>query len=460
MKKLFKTMLFLSLLAGVSIILNDVTLNRRSEGCIQLADFYELEEDQVDVLCIGSSHVYYGINTCLLYDRYGIASYLLASPGQPVWISYYLLEEALKTQHPRLTVLDIGTMYRKEDDFGAYSFETLISMKPSRTKWNAIAAVNQYGEILDAPGAFFSFPYYHTRSFTLTSEDFNNTDEIRYLGYKPDFTRISEKELAKWEKEQDRELDESPVCGEESTITERTEHYLRKFIELCQEKKIPLLLVNAPFANQVEEKRNADAYIQTIAEEYDVPLIEGNKYKEEMQIDFAEDLLDASHLNYFGSVKYTNYLADWMKGNIILPDCRNDTQYDTWAQTSELFQRQELNARMLQEIQSKDDYLETLKQQPDSVTAICWQQNQKLQIWNSGKCVFQESSDRDYFKHLNLGTSDLAVRCTDGRTTVLLDQQKYSFVEEGINILVYDQIAGRVIDGVGFEENGRMDAVR
>ncbi len=120
------------------MILNYMTLNRKSEGCIQLADFYELDKNQVDVLCIGSSHVYYGINTCQLFEDYGIASYLLASPGQPVWISYYLLEEALKTQYPRLVVLDIGTLYRKEEDFGAYSWETVISMKPSKTKWGAI----------------------------------------------------------------------------------------------------------------------------------------------------------------------------------------------------------------------------------------------------------------------------------------------------------------------------------
>ncbi len=143
-KIVFRMLCFWCVLGGMVLALNHVTLNRSSEGCIQLADFYKLDEEEVDVLCIGSSHVYYGINTCQLYDDYGIASYLLASPGQPVWISYYLLEEALKTQKPRLVIFDIGTLFRKEEDFGSYSWETLISMKPSQTKWNAIQAVNQY----------------------------------------------------------------------------------------------------------------------------------------------------------------------------------------------------------------------------------------------------------------------------------------------------------------------------
>lgn len=460
MKKILRTFIFLSVIAGVSMVLNQVTLNRDSEGCIQLSDFYELEKGRVDLLCIGSSHVYYGINTCRLYDDYGIASYLLASPGQPVWLSYYLLEEALKTQEPKLVLLDIGTIYRKEEDFGVYSWETLISMKPSATKWKAVQAVNWYGEEIDAAGAFFSFPYYHTRYAALTYEDYHRTEQIRYNGYKPEFTRISESELSKWENTAFTGQESDTPSGEAEAITERAEHYLRKFIELCRDREIQLLLVNSPFANLVEEKQAADNYIASIAEEYGVPLIEGNKYKEEMQIDFAEDLLDASHLNYYGSVKYTDYLAAWIAENSSLPDRRNDTEYYAWEAVSDLFWRVEMQGRMLKEIRASDAYLEALNKQADGMVAVCWQQNGMTQIYDSGKCVFRSLGDEDYFKHFDLGSSDLVVSCADGNTAVLLDQKPYSFVEEGINILVYDKAAQRVADGVGFDENNQMMAVR
>ena len=196
MKKACRAILFAGLMAVLTMTLNYLTLNRSSEGCIQLHDFYGLEENRADLLCIGSSHVYYGINTCLLFEDYGIASYLLASPGQPVWISYYLLEEALKTQEPEMVLYDTGTLLQKEDDFGAYSWETLISMKPSLTKWNALKAVNRYGEVLDMAAAFFSFPYYHSRFLSLGEQDYRNLELVRYHGYKPDFGVISESELS------------------------------------------------------------------------------------------------------------------------------------------------------------------------------------------------------------------------------------------------------------------------
>ena len=53
-------------------------------------DFYNtLEKDTVDVLCVGSSHVYCGINPVQLYNDYGIAAYDLAAGSQAVWYSYF-----------------------------------------------------------------------------------------------------------------------------------------------------------------------------------------------------------------------------------------------------------------------------------------------------------------------------------------------------------------------------------
>ncbi len=335
MMKLLKTAVFLAMMSCMAFLMNHLTLNRTSEGCIQLTDFYQLQEDHTDVLCLGSSHVYYGINTCLLYDDYGIAGYLLASPGQPVWISYYLLEEALKTQNPGLVIFDVGTLFQKEDDFGSSSWETLISMKPSYTKWNALKAVNRYGECLDTASAFFSFPYYHMRSLSLSEQDYRNTELIRYHGYKPEFGVISAQELAKWEKKK------VPDSDAAAPVTERTKEFLLKIIYLCSQNDISLVLVNSPFANLTLEKLETGNYIRLLAEEHGIPFLEGNRLTDEMQICFQDDLLDASHLNYYGSVKYTDYLAKWLKKNYDIPDRRGDSRYQEWEAASRLFYKRE-----------------------------------------------------------------------------------------------------------------------
>lgn len=406
MKKLCSTLFLLCMFVGIATVLGRATLNRTDAGCIQLADFYRLEEDTVDVLFVGSSHVYYSINTCNLYDDYGIASYLLASPAQPVWISYYFLQEALKTQSPRLVVFDVCTLYKKQSDVGAASLPSLISMKPSREKWKAIRAVNQEEKLLDAISAFFSFPYYHTRYDELTRQDYENTKRVRY------------------------------------------------------QKNIPLLLVNSPYLNQTEEKQKAYNYVFAIAKEYNIPFLDSNFVKE-MQIDFAKDLLEPSHLNYYGSEKYTDYLAKWIKAHCPLPDRRADKRYQSWEEMSRKFEHTELYGRALQAISTASDYRNAVRSLDECVVVFYEKPHGSAAVYEDGKLLFQiqsqPSKKQAYFEHFDLGYSDLALKGDAKGVSVMVDRKDYTVTERGWNVLVYDKVAKRVIDSAGFEDGKRKE---
>ena len=71
-----------------------------------MINIYRQPEDSVDVLAVGTSLTYAGINTNVLWSEFGIASYNLCSAEQPFWVSYYTIKEVLKTQHPRVILLD------------------------------------------------------------------------------------------------------------------------------------------------------------------------------------------------------------------------------------------------------------------------------------------------------------------------------------------------------------------
>lgn len=440
MKKLCSTLFLFVMFAALIFGLHKVTLNQTDEGCVQLADFYRLKDDTVDVLFIGSSHVYYSVNTCKLYDEYGIASYLLASPGQPVWISYYFLEEALKTQSPELVVFDVCTLYRKEEKIGTASLPSLISMKPSAEKWNAICAVNEKEKTLDSIGAFFSFPYYHTR-YAQAAEK-----EQRYNGYKPDFRVISKEELEQWQNTDRTGFDQA------AAVSKKTECYVRKLIALCQEKNIRLLFVNAPYLNQTKKKQNAYNYVFQIAQEYGIPYIDSNSIAE-MNIDFAEDLLEPSHLNYYGALKYTQYLAEWIRTHQDIPDRRGDYRYQDWEEASRQLRHTQLYRRMLKRQKqngSFSDYMQMVRQLEECFVVIYQKPAGKICVLDQGQMIFKENAKENYFRHFNLDSSDLAVRCSQGQLSVLVDQKEYLKTEQGINVLVYDKVAKDVLDVAGF----------
>ena len=65
------------------------------------------KDSSYDVLFMGSSHMNGMMDPSVLYDKYGITSFNYATGGQPVNVTYYLLKEALKTQSPKIVVLDL-----------------------------------------------------------------------------------------------------------------------------------------------------------------------------------------------------------------------------------------------------------------------------------------------------------------------------------------------------------------
>ena len=74
-------------------------------------DFFELEENSVDVLFLGASQMYCGINAQKLTDEYGILSYDFGGGGQSLMISYYYLQEALKHQKPHLVCVEVCKLF-------------------------------------------------------------------------------------------------------------------------------------------------------------------------------------------------------------------------------------------------------------------------------------------------------------------------------------------------------------
>lgn len=146
-----------------------------------LYDFYnKIEKDTVDVLCVGSSHVYCSINPVQMYDDYGIAAYDLSAGSQAIWYSYYFILEALKTQKPDVVILDVYTVIEPDGYFDKKIEGNLLNMKPSYTKYEALRAADAD----DIASILFEFPITHSRYKQLQKEDYSiRKNNGFFLGY-------------------------------------------------------------------------------------------------------------------------------------------------------------------------------------------------------------------------------------------------------------------------------------
>ena len=322
MKKGIRFLCFGCIAAFLLYMANCILCVKSPHGVDQARNLYRQPRNKIDVLFLGSSHVHCNVDPQILWDEHGMASYLLTSAEQPLWNSYHYLVEALKTQKPQLVVLDMYCPARFMEDYQENWWdENLDGMRFSLNKMRAVDASVDVGKWEYLIG----YPKYHDRYDTLSGADFENffwnrSEAARWKGYTPLITHA-----------QLTEPDHSHVTQEQE-MTEKSQLYFQKILELTREEGISLALVSAPYLPE-ESDTQVYNYIERIVKEEGLLFLNYNTTEmyREAGIDFAADFADHTHLNEQGSQKYTAHLGKWLAQNYEVSDRRGRKGYESWA---------------------------------------------------------------------------------------------------------------------------------
>lgn len=285
----------------MSKVLRPDRLDINNDTKRKVLEFYKLEKDTADILLIGSSHIYYGVNPGIIYEETGLNSYIRGGECQPIEVSYYMLKEALNSQKPKLVIYDafgIGESVEACKTDGIYRVN-LENMKTNSIKIEAYKDVfNEESVIKD----IFDVSLYHNRWSEVPLDKWINDDiDLNAFGYT--YGNNFSDEIVKIESLLDLSIE----------IDKTKLEYLNKIKDLCKENNIEFLLIKTPY--YIED---TDAGIfETLnkwALDNNIPFINFNKIKEDINYNFNVDG-DIWHSNVKGSIKITNYLSKYINEN-------------------------------------------------------------------------------------------------------------------------------------------------
>lgn len=151
------------------------------------AEYYG-EETEHDVIMVGDCEVYENFDPMVLWKENGITSYIRGNAQQLVWQSYYMLEDTLKYEKPKVVIYNVQSLTHGEPQREEYNRMCLDGMKWSKTKADAINASMCKGEnFLD-----YVFPLlrYHSRITDLTKNDIKYYLEPRKITHNGYYMRI------------------------------------------------------------------------------------------------------------------------------------------------------------------------------------------------------------------------------------------------------------------------------
>jgi hypothetical protein len=303
-------------------------------------EYYNEKVKDHDILIIGDCEVYANISPIVLWEAYGLTSYIRGSAQQLVWHSYYMLEDTLRYETPKVVVFNVMAMQYGAPQSEAYNRLALDGMRLSPTKLRAVNASRMEEE---SPLSYvFPILRYKGRWSELTIDDlrymlgkppyavngFQIRSDIKPAGFVPEGYPRPHYQFAQ-------------ICYD----------YLDKITALCRQNDIALVLIKAPVLYPWWYPQ-WDAQMAAYAQENDLLYINLLEHADDIGLDFLTDTFNAGlHLNVYGAEKLALHLGGLLQEQYSLPDRRGEPHTaERWRQKGETYRR--VIARQQHEIEA------------------------------------------------------------------------------------------------------------
>ena len=281
-------------LVGLQALVTPKYINN-PEGLLT-AEYYA-EAGGHDVVFVGDCEVYESFVPAVMWEKYGISSYIRGSAQQLAWQSYYILEDTFRYETPDVVVFNVLALKYGEPQSEAFNRMTLDGMKWSSSKAGAVkASMTEEESFLD-----YVFPLlrFHSRITSLEGEDFKyvfSPKKVSHSGY------LMQKGIVPMTEESDggRTL-------RDYTLPATAMDYLEKMRVLCEENGSELVLIKAPTNSWAYWWYDEwDEQIRKYAADKELAYYNFIDLTEDIGIDYTTDTYDGGvHLNVYGADKMT-----------------------------------------------------------------------------------------------------------------------------------------------------------
>ncbi|MCM1364451.1 MAG: hypothetical protein NC122_04160 [Faecalibacterium sp.] len=331
------------ILSHISVLVKDKFSDTRFLDRQNIEEFYSLDKDTVDVLAIGTSQVLSGFAAPELYLNYGIAAYGLGTCNQPLLGSYYWLLEALKTQSPKVVMLEMAALYGQREQVEEQAFFKAVSLMKNTSKYK-LEAVNSISEVIEGTDkiSYYSDLYkFHSRWSDIGKTDYAFLQDFK----RPTFggTAVLNETLTETVNINDyfvNAVDTATQMENDMSIT-----YLEKIAQLCKDNGIELILFKTPKVDWSSEDHTG---VLQYAEKFDVSFVDFNVKEQfdELALNLTNDFSDPNHLNATGAKKLTDSIGKYLIENYDFDDRRNDEKYNSYDRIAKDY-TQALNSAMI-----------------------------------------------------------------------------------------------------------------
>lgn len=438
--------------------------------------FYGLKKDTVDVLTLGSSHSFCSIDPQYLYDQKHFRSFDLGSGNQSIMLSYFWLKEALRSQSPKVVLLEATFCWKRSDDpcnmKEADIRRSIDYMHVSPVKFEAIKAFSEMDDTMPVSSFLFPIIRYHDRWKELSEDDFmwsepSSRSELK--GFYAQATLNKKEGYVPYSKEERTETVEmDPVSVE----------YLEKILTICRDNDMHLILYRSPTLYM--DPLNESTALEEWADANNVSFYDFNEKSlyNTINFNYDQDAGDYRHCNIYGARKITEFMGTLLNQLGVSP-----VEDKQWEDSRERYE-QEIKDITLSHITDTDQFIKAIDDDDYTVfvsskgeideqflsvvqaladtlgidsSDITSTSNSLGAVVEQGEVMFFESGKNTIIEEgtFRRGRSRYRLQCSNGKkpktSEIFIDNVNQSRDRTGLNVVVYENRKRSVIDTVCIE---------
>lgn len=320
----FKIMMMTVMMIGLVCGMNFIMCRQAySSDAVRVKNFYKLEKNSLDMVLIGASTAFTDYSAPLAFQEFGYTSYSLGTNAAPMGIAKSMLIEVLKTQNPKVIVIDInGILYNDEFETREGPLRSWIDNMPySENKVQTIQELVNEDERLSY---YVPFLKYHSNwakfkdNVKESIDEFRHQDNIHLLSAGIQGT--------------------AQIIPQKSSISIKTHtqkrpmyhlsgQHLKELLEYCQKQGLTnIVFTNMPryYSEKMIPERERNNAAKALIHQYGYECIDMDDYVDEIGLNPQTDFYNQNHLNIYGQKKLTMYLGKRLNEKYHLSDTPHD----------------------------------------------------------------------------------------------------------------------------------------
>lgn len=332
-----KVSVFLLIIMASCLGLQQYVLRNVDHNSLRVEGFYQEDSGSLDAVFIGASDMYTSFMPGRAYEKYGFTSYLLASESITSDGVLTAVKEVVRTQKPQLVVVEANAFLYSDDQndqnqafihkffdnlpFSLNKLDYIQKNVPVDDRWEYIFPLIKYHSL---------WTEYPERFYMMASD---LTLDMRGYNYLKGFRTTAQIYKSKTPSLNDQIVTEHGTLP----LDPKLESQLRELLNYAKENNINLVFVRAPHyvTKETYDRVKRSNQMAHIVNEEGFSYYTFESDARDIGIDDQHDFYNAEHMNVYGALKFTDYVAERLvKTEDLKPGYLTEEQKEGWKEVS------------------------------------------------------------------------------------------------------------------------------